>query len=134
MIEMLETLALAATNTTSTLPTATSALGLAPGGLVPFGGSMLVGYIIGFAFKKIVNWLLIGLGILAGFVFLAVQWMSQNGYIHGPVNWDKLGTDISSYGQHLIGTTNIHDAFHFLGIPMTSGLGIGLIAGFVHTR
>src|SRR5215813_6404938 len=99
---MIEILALAATNiTNSTLPSVNTAItGLTTGGLIPFGGSALVGYIIGFAIKKIIKWILIGLGVLAGLIFLSVQWMAGNGYIQG-VKWDKLGNDISSYGQHL---------------------------------
>ena len=88
---MIETLALAATNiTNSTLPSANTAIvGLTTGGLVPFGGSALVGYIIGFTLKKIIKWLLIGLGVLAGIIFITIQWMANNGYIQG-VKWDKL--------------------------------------------
>ena len=83
---MLETFAIATTNATnSVLPTTSTAMS----GLVPFAGSMLA--CIGFALKKVVKWLLIGLGILAGLIFLAVQWMANNGYIQG-VRWDKLGS------------------------------------------
>ena len=127
---MLETFAIATTNATnSVLPTTSTAMS----GLVPFAGSMLAGYCIGFALKKVVKWLLIGLGILAGLIFLAVQWMANNGYIQG-VRWDKLG---SSYGQHLatqIDFNNLHGVFHYLGIPMTSGLAIGAMVGFLRTR
>ena len=134
---MLETLAMMATNATSTLPTTATIGGLAIGGLVPFGGSALVGYVIGFTLKKIIKWLLIGLGVLAGIIFIAIQWMSQNGYIQN-VRWDKLGNDMSLYSQHLIATqidtTNLHNVFHYLGVPMTSGLTIGVLVGFVRTR
>ena len=64
--------------------------------------------------------------------------MANNGYIQG-VKWglDKLGNDISQYGQ-LLGTqidfNNLHGVFHYLGIPMTSGLAIGALVGFIHTR
>jgi uncharacterized membrane protein (Fun14 family) len=135
---MLEILATAATNVTSTLPTTAAATigGLASGGLIPFGGSALVGYIIGFALKKIIKWLSIGLGVLAGIIFMVIQWMSQSGYIQG-VKWDKLGNDISSYGQHLatqIDFNNLSGMFHYLGVPMTSGLTIGALIGLIHTR
>jgi uncharacterized membrane protein (Fun14 family) len=133
---MLEILATAATNVTSTLPTTAAATigGLASGGLIPFGGSALVGYIIGFALKKIIKWLLVALGVLAGIIFMVIQWMSQSGYIQG-VKWDKLGNDISSYGQHLatqIDFNNLSGMFHYLGVPMTSGLTIGALIGLIH--
>jgi uncharacterized membrane protein (Fun14 family) len=86
----------AATNVTSTLPTTATIGGLASGGLIPFGGSALVDYIIGFALKKIIKWLLIGLAVLAGIILIAVQWMANNGYIQG-IRWDKLGnSDIAN--------------------------------------
>jgi uncharacterized membrane protein (Fun14 family) len=132
---MLEILATAATNITSTLPTTATIGGLASGGLIPFGGSALVGYIIGFALK-IIKWLLIGLGVLAGIIFIVIQWMANNGYIQG-VRWDKLGNDISSYGQHMatqIHFNNLSGIFHYLGVPMTSGLAIGAMVGFLRTR
>jgi len=137
---LFEVFAIAATtNATSTLPAATTAAitGLTTGGLIPFGGSALVGYIIGFAIKKMTKWLLIGLGVLTGLIFLAVQWMANNGYIQG-VKWHKFGNNIAEYGQHLatqIDFNNLqHSVFGTLGIPISSGLGIGLLAGFVRTR
>ena len=94
-------------------------------------------YVIGFALKKIVKWLLIALGVFTGIIFIVIQWMTNNGYIHG-IKWDKLGNDMSSYGQHLIATqidtTNLHNVFHYLGVLMTSGLTIGALVGFVRTR
>lgn len=136
---MFEILATLATNATGTLPTTTATTaaitGLATVGLVPFGGSALVGYIIGFTLKKIIKWILIGLGVLAGLIFLAIQWMANSGYIQG-VKWDKLGNDMMLYGQHLV--TQVHlsnpGMFHYLGVPMTSGLAVGTLAGFIRTR
>jgi uncharacterized membrane protein (Fun14 family) len=101
-------------------------------------GSALVGYIIGFALKKIVKWILIILCVLAGIIFITIRWMANNGYIQG-VKWDRLGNDISSYGQHLatqVDFNNLSGIFHYLGvpIPMTSGLAIGVLAGFIRTR
>lgn len=129
-------LTVAANATNPTLPTniATAFTGAGANTIIPFAGSALVGYCIGFALKKILKWTLIILGVLAGIVFMAIQWMSQNGYIRGPIAWDKLGNDTALYAQHLVTTTNIHNAFHYLGIPMTGGLGIGLLTGFIRTR
>jgi hypothetical protein len=53
------------------------------------------------------------------------------------VNWDKLGNDTSTQLQHLaanVDVTNVHGLFHTLGIPVSSGLGLGFLAGFVRTR
>jgi uncharacterized membrane protein (Fun14 family) len=112
----------------------TAATALNP--LITGTGSALVGYIIGFAFKKILKWLLIGLSVLAGLIFIVIQCMANNGYIQD-VKWDRMGNDISSYGQHLaaqVDFANVHNIFHYLDVPMTSGLAVGALIGFVRTR
>jgi len=55
----------------------------------------------------------------------------------GPVYWDKLGNDTSTQIQHLaanVDVTSVHSIFHTLGIPVSGGLGLGFLAGFVRTR
>jgi uncharacterized membrane protein (Fun14 family) len=41
--------------------------------ILPFAGSGLVGYATGFALKKILKWMLIIIGFMAGMFFLGVQ-------------------------------------------------------------
>ena len=97
----------------------------------PFAGSGLVGYAIGFTLKKILKWMLIIIGFLAGMFFVGVQLLQKYGYV-STVNWDKLGNDAPTQIQHWItiaDTTNLHGLFHTLGIPIS-----GLLAGFVRTR
>jgi uncharacterized membrane protein (Fun14 family) len=104
--------------------------------VIPFAGSGLVGYAIGFALKKILKWILIIVGFLAGMFFIGVQLLQKYGYVSG-LNWDKLGNDASTQMQHWaanIDVTNLHGLFHALGIPVGSGLGLGFLAGFVRTR
>jgi hypothetical protein len=55
----------------------------------------------------------------------------------GPVYWDKLGNDTSTQIQHWATSpdmTNLHGIFHMIGIPVSGGLALGLLAGFVRTR
>jgi hypothetical protein len=55
----------------------------------------------------------------------------------GPVNWDKLGNDTSTQIRHWaanVDITNVHSLFHTLGIPVSGGLALGFLAGFVRTR
>jgi uncharacterized membrane protein (Fun14 family) len=104
--------------------------------IIPFAGSGLVGYAIGFALKKILKLMLIIVGFLAGMFFVGVQLLQRYGYMSS-VNWDKLGNDTSTQIQHLaanVDVTNVHGLFHTLGIPVTGGLGLGFLAGFVRTR
>jgi uncharacterized membrane protein (Fun14 family) len=93
-----------------------SSAGFTSGGLATFGGSALCGFFMGYALRKIIKWLLIGLGVIAGIIFLTIQWMASNGYING-VEWDKLGNDIASYGQHSVtqlDLNNLHGIVHTL--------------------
>ena len=104
--------------------------------IIPFAGSGLAGYAIGFALKKILKWMLIIVGFLAGMFFVGVQLFQKYGYV-STVNWDKLGNDTSSNIQHWVTNvdiTNLHGLFHTLGIPISGGLGLGFLAGFVRTR
>jgi len=104
--------------------------------IIPLAGSGLVGYAIGFALKKILKWMLIIVGFLAGMFFVGVQLLQKYGYV-STVNWDKLGNDTSTQIQHLaanIDVANAHSLFHTLGIPVSGGLGLGFLAGFVRTR
>jgi uncharacterized membrane protein (Fun14 family) len=104
--------------------------------IIPFAGSGLVGYAIGFALKKILKLMLIIVGFLAGMFFVGVQLLQKYGYVT-TINWDKLGNDISTQIQHWasnIDVTNLHGIFHTLGIPVSGGLGLGFLAGFVRTR
>jgi uncharacterized membrane protein (Fun14 family) len=104
--------------------------------IIPFAGSGLAGYAIGFALKKILKWILIIVGFLAGMFFVGVQLLQKCGYVSG-VNWDRLGNDASTQMRHWtanIDITNVHSLFHTLGIPVSSGLGLGFLAGFVRAR
>jgi uncharacterized membrane protein (Fun14 family) len=104
--------------------------------IIPSAGSGLVGYAIGFALKKILKCMLIIIGFLVGMFFVGVQLLQKYGYV-STVNWDKLGNDSSTQVQHWAANadiTNVHNLFHTLGIPVSGGLGFGLLAGFVRTR
>ena len=104
--------------------------------IIPFAGSGLLGYAMGFALKKVLKWMLIVVGFLAGMFFVGVQLLQRYGYV-STVNWDKLGNDTSMQIQHWasnVDLINIHSIFHTLGIPVSGGLGLGFLAGFVRTR
>jgi len=104
--------------------------------IIPFAGSGLVGYAIGFALKKILKLMLIIVGFLAGMFFVGVQLLQKYGYV-STVDWDKLGNDTSTQIQHWVvnvDITNVHSLFHTLGIPVSGGLGLGFLAGFIRTK
>jgi uncharacterized membrane protein (Fun14 family) len=104
--------------------------------IIPFAGSGLLGYAMGFALKKVLKWMLIIVGFLAGMFFVGVQLLERYGYVSS-INWDKLGNDTSTQIQHWasnVDVTNVHSLFNTLGIPVSGGLGLGFLAGFVRTR
>jgi uncharacterized membrane protein (Fun14 family) len=78
-------------------------------------------------------------GMIAALVavfFIGVLLLQKYGYVSA-VNWDKLGNDTSTQIQHWaanVDVTNMHSLFHTLGIPVSGGLGLGLLPGFVRTR
>jgi uncharacterized membrane protein (Fun14 family) len=81
-----------------------------------FAGSGLLVSAMGFALKKILRWVLIFVGFLAG-MFFGVQLLHKYGYVSA-VNWDKLGNDSSTEVQHWVTNadiTNLHGLFHALG-------------------
>jgi uncharacterized membrane protein (Fun14 family) len=91
--------------------------------IIPFAGSRLLGYAMGFALKKILKWMLIIAGFLAGMFFVGIHLLEKYGYV-STVNWTKLGNDTSTHIQHLathFDITNVHSLFHTLGIPVSGG-------------
>jgi uncharacterized membrane protein (Fun14 family) len=69
--------------------------------IIPFAGSGLVGYAMGFALKKILKWMLIIVGFLAGMFFIGVQLLQKCDYV-STVNWDKLDDDASTQMQNWV--------------------------------
>jgi uncharacterized membrane protein (Fun14 family) len=68
--------------------------------IIPFAGSGLLGYAMGFALKKILKWMLIIIGFLSGIFFVGVQPLQKYGYV-STVNWDKYGYDTSTQNKNL---------------------------------
>jgi len=55
--------------------------------IIPFFAGSGLGYAMGFALKKILRWMLIIVGFLAGMFFVGVQLLQKYGYV-STVNWD----------------------------------------------
>jgi uncharacterized membrane protein (Fun14 family) len=89
--------------------------------IIPFAGSGLVGYAIGFALKKILKWMLIIVGFLAGMFFVGVQVLQKYGYV-STVNWDKLGNDTSVQIQILLRVITAATITPFTKIILTTKL------------
>jgi hypothetical protein len=61
-------------------------------------------------------------------VFLVIQWLQARQYIQGQVDWNRVGNDTGS--NHFLLKFPVCIFFGTMGIPATSGLAIGLVAGF----
>ncbi|MFZ0225142.1 MAG: FUN14 domain-containing protein [Candidatus Nitrosopolaris sp.] len=57
--------------------------------IIPFAGSGLVGYALGFTLRKVLKWSLIIVGFLVGMFLVGVQLLQKYGYV-STVNWDYL--------------------------------------------
>jgi hypothetical protein len=55
--------------------------------------------------------------------------MQARQYIHGQVDWDRVGNDTMTWLQSLSAQVSSSHIFGMFGIPATSGLEIGLMAG-----
>jgi hypothetical protein len=90
--------------------------------LVSFAGSGVAGFFMGMFLRRVLKFIVIIIGSFLGAVFLVIQWMQARQYIQGQVDlvawFQSLSAQASS--SHILGT---------LGIPATSDLAIGLMAG-----
>lgn len=110
-------------------------------GIVGFAGSGFIGYIMGFAVRKIIKWLIIISGVILGTFFMGVYYLQAKGYLTGTVNWEKMGNDLGNATQGYIqnaqsGQYNgaLHQVIQNLGIPVSSGLAVGFTIGFLKTH
>ena len=99
--------------------------------LVTGAGSFGLGYLVGWSFKKIIKWLLVIAGVIIGAILVSISLMHKYGYLTGVINYDKMGADMMNAAN----STNVHmnsiqGAIHWLGLPVTGGLGLGMVAGF----
>jgi uncharacterized membrane protein (Fun14 family) len=112
--------------------------------LIPFAGSGCAGYLIGFSIHKILKWIMIIGGVILGAFLFGLLFLQSRGYVSS-VKWDRIGSDITNTTQHWVSMANgnsttvgginiAHQIVQNLGLPVTGGLGLGPIFGFVHTR
>jgi hypothetical protein len=60
--------------------------------------------------------------------------MQVRQYIQGQVDWNRVGNDSIVWLQSLSAQVSSSHIFDTLGIPATSGLAIGLVAGLAKSR
>ena len=87
--------------------------------VIPFAGSGLFGYAMGFALKKILKWMLIIVSFLGWDVLWWCSTVAEVWLCEYQVNWNKLGNDTSTQIEHWaanVDISNAHSLFHTLGI------------------
>jgi uncharacterized membrane protein (Fun14 family) len=97
--------------------------------LITFTGSGVAGFFMGMFLRRVLKFLVIIIGSFLGAVFLVIQWMQARQYIQGQVDWSRVGNDTMTWFQSLSAQVSSSHIFGTLGIPATSGLAIGLVAG-----
>jgi uncharacterized membrane protein (Fun14 family) len=106
----------------------TESIGIPPP-LVSFASSGLAGFFIGMFLRRVLKLLVIIIGSFVGAAFLVIRWMQDRQYIQGQVDWNRVGNDTMVWFQSLSAQVFGSHSFGTLGIPATSGLAIGLVAG-----
>ena len=97
--------------------------------IIPFAGSGVAGFFMGMFLRRVLKFLVIIIGSFLGVAFLVIQWMQARQYLQGQVDWTKVGNDTMSWFQSHSAQVSSSHIFGTLGIPATSGLAIGLVAG-----
>jgi uncharacterized membrane protein (Fun14 family) len=91
------------------------------------------GFMMGYALKKVIRLILIALGAIAGIIFVALAVLQKQGYV-SEIKWDKLASDL--YTSANVTLSNVHmdtiqHTVSYLGLPLTGGLSLGIISGFL---
>jgi uncharacterized membrane protein (Fun14 family) len=107
--------------------------------VVPFAGSGLAGYATGYFLRKVVKWIMIICGTILGAFFFGLLVLQLYGFLApNSIKWDKLGNYIANTTKAWTrvnastgssGIEIVHSMVHNLGLPITSGLALGIIAG-----
>ena len=97
--------------------------------IILFAGSGVAGFFMGMFLRRVLKFLVIIIGSFLGAVFLVIQWIQARQYIQGEVDWNRVGNDTLAWFQSLSAQVSSSHIFGTLGIPATSGLAIGLVAG-----
>jgi uncharacterized membrane protein (Fun14 family) len=101
--------------------------------LVTGAGSFGVGYLVGWSFKKVLKFIMIGLGLIVGIIFVALALLQRQGYV-SQIKWDRMASDIYTSANATLTSVHmdtIQHAVSYLGLPVTGGLGLGLVSGFL---
>jgi uncharacterized membrane protein (Fun14 family) len=96
-------------------------------------GSFGAGCLVGYGLKKVIRLVVIVVGAIVGVCFIALALMQKQGYISA-INWDKLSSDLYTSANSTLTNfhmDNIQHTVGYLGLPISSGLGLGLITGFL---
>jgi uncharacterized membrane protein (Fun14 family) len=97
--------------------------------LFSIGSGGVIGFIAGFAIKKVMKIL----AIIAGVFFAALMYLQSQGIVN--INWDKLQSvsqaTITTIANSLTDSGQISAIAGNLGIPLTEGLAAGFAIGLM---
>ena len=90
---------------------------------------------MGMLLRRVLHIILIIDGSFLGAVFLAIQFMANKGYLgNAEIDWNRIGTDAMGLVNGLVEQFSNQHILAALGIPATSGLAVGIIAGLARGK
>ena len=95
--------------------------------MLPLAGGVGIGYAIGYFLRKVIKLAL----LITGAFFGGVMYMQSQGFMS--VNWDKIATATQGTMGRLAQsdiTGNLQTAIGNIGIPLSSGMLVGMFFGF----
>jgi uncharacterized membrane protein (Fun14 family) len=98
-----------------------------PTPLVSFAGSGVAGFFIGMFLRRVLKFLVIIIGSFP--VFLVIQWIQARQFVQGQIDWNRVGNDAMTWFQSLSAQFSSSHILGTLGVPATSGLAVGILAG-----
>jgi uncharacterized membrane protein (Fun14 family) len=101
--------------------------------IIPFAGSGVAGFFMGMFLRRVLKFLVIIIRSFLGAVFLVIQLIEARQYIQGQVDWNRVGNDTMVWFHSLSAQVSSSHILGTLGIPATSGLAIGLVAGLARS-
>jgi uncharacterized membrane protein (Fun14 family) len=107
--------------------TTESITGVIASGLLSFSGAGLIGFLVGYATKKVLKLIAVILGVVAAIILLPLTYLASKGVI--TVNQDRLIVLLQSWGNSLLLAATSSLSALTISLPITGGLAAGFAYG-----
>jgi uncharacterized membrane protein (Fun14 family) len=107
--------------------TTESITGVLASGLLSFSGAGLIGFLIGYATKKVLKLIAIVLGLVAAIILLPLTYLASKEII--TVNYDRLTTLLQGWANSALLAATSNLSALTISLPVTGGLAAGFAYG-----